>query len=108
MEKRKNQLEHGQQLERTRCLFCMCDSGVARCHPQHLNEFGVRSVLHGQVSLAAVSQICVTHEAMNGCKNQKDSLKSFFEIHLLVCSWNHKYFGSLAKLTYFARDSTYS
>ena len=35
------------------------------------NEFDVRSVLHGQVSLAAVNQICVNHEAMNGCKNLK-------------------------------------
>ena len=35
------------------------------------NEFDVRSVLHGQVSLAAANQICVIHEAMNGCKNLK-------------------------------------
>ena len=35
------------------------------------NEFGVRSILHGQVSLAAVNQICVIHEAMNGCKKLK-------------------------------------
>ena len=35
------------------------------------NEFDVRSVLHGQVSLAAVNQICVIHEAMKGCKNLK-------------------------------------
>ena len=33
------------------------------------NEFDVRSVLHGQVSLAVVNQICVIHEAMDGCKN---------------------------------------
>ena len=33
------------------------------------NEFDVRSVLHGQVSLAAVNQICEIHEAINGCKN---------------------------------------
>ena len=32
------------------------------------NEFVVRSVLHGQVSFAAVNQICIIHEAMNGCK----------------------------------------
>ena len=40
------------------------------------NEFDVRSVLHGQVSLAAVNQICLDHEAVNGCKNLKseDSL----------------------------------
>ena len=33
------------------------------------NEFYVRSVLQGQVSLAAVNQMYVIHEAMNGCKN---------------------------------------
>ena len=35
------------------------------------NEFDVRGVLHGQVSLAAVNQIHVFHEAMNSCKNLK-------------------------------------
>ena len=35
------------------------------------NEFDVRSVLLGQVSLAAVNQICVIHGAMNGCKKLK-------------------------------------
>ena len=39
------------------------------------NEFDVRSVLQWQVSLATVSQICVLHEAMNGCKNLKIALK---------------------------------
>ena len=33
------------------------------------NEFDDRSVWHGQVSLAAVSQIYVFHEVMNGCEN---------------------------------------
>ena len=39
--------------------------------PFPVNEFGVRSVLHGEVSLAAVNQIHVIHEAtgMNSCKN---------------------------------------
>ena len=32
------------------------------------NEFDVRKVLHGQVSLAAVNQIFEKLEAMNGCK----------------------------------------
>ena len=41
------------------------------------NEFDVRSVLHMQKSLAAVNQICVIHEAMNGCEN--DSSKDCFE-----------------------------
>ena len=35
------------------------------------NEFYVRSELHGQVSLAAVKQNCVVHEAINGCENLK-------------------------------------
>ena len=35
------------------------------------NKFDVRSVLHRQVSLAAVNQNCVVHEAKNGCKNLK-------------------------------------
>ena len=35
------------------------------------NEFHVRSILHGQVSLATVKQICEIHEAVNGCKNLK-------------------------------------
>ena len=45
------------------------------------NEFDVRSVLHVQVSLAAVNQICVIHEAMIGCKKKiyKDSLMDCFE-----------------------------
>ena len=34
-------------------------------------EFDARSVLHGQVSLAAANQIYAIHEAMNGCKNLK-------------------------------------
>ena len=38
------------------------------------NDFNVRSVLDGQVSLAAVNQICVFHEAMNGCKNMRIGL----------------------------------
>ena len=74
MEKRNSQLEHGQPMEQTRGFFWMCDSGVVRCQSEHqyhflANEFDVRIVLHGQVSLTVVNQICVIHEAMNGCKN---------------------------------------
>ena len=35
------------------------------------NDLDVGSVLHGQVTLAAVNQICVIHEAMNSCVNLK-------------------------------------
>ena len=58
------------------------------------NEFGFLSVLHGQVSLAAVNQICVIHEAMKGCKKSKDSLKACFEnVNILV--YVHKCFVEL-------------
>ena len=69
MEKQNSQLEH-------EGLFCTCDSVVALCQSQHQYHFwrkssNVRSVLHGQVSLAAVNQMCVIHEAMNVFKNLK-------------------------------------
>ena len=35
------------------------------------NEYDVQSVLHGQVCLTAVNQICAIHVAMNGCENLK-------------------------------------
>ena len=35
------------------------------------NEFHVRSVLQGKLSLATDNQIYVIHEAMNSCKNLK-------------------------------------
>ena len=43
------------------------------------NEFDVQSVMHGQMSLAAVNEISVIHEAMNRCQKYKDSLKGCFE-----------------------------
>ena len=59
----------------TRGLFCTCDGcgSLSITTPVSLlaNEFDVRSVLHWQVSLAAVNQFCVIHEAMNGSKNLK-------------------------------------
>ena len=71
MEKRNSQLEHGQPMEQQRGLFCMCDSGVARCQSQHQYHFWRMSSTLEQVSLAAVNQMCVIYEAMNGCKNLK-------------------------------------
>ena len=89
MEKQNSQCEHGQPMEQTKSLFCTHNSGVARATQVWLaqlrcgsllittpvsdlaNEFDVRSVLYGQVSLAAVSQLCIIHEAMNGFKNLK-------------------------------------
>ena len=61
------QCEHRQPVEQTRGLFCTCDSGVAYCQSQLANEFDVRSILHGQVSLAAVTQSYAIREAMSGC-----------------------------------------
>ena len=47
------------------------------------NEFDVRSVLHGQVSLAAVNQMSLILEAMKGCKKSKDSLKNCYKCNCL-------------------------
>ena len=85
MEKQNSQLEQRQPMEPIRGLFCMCDSGVARCQSQHQCNFwrinlDVRSALHGQLSFTAVNQICAIHEAMNGCKKKsKDSLNDCFK-----------------------------
>ena len=38
------------------------------------------------MSLAAVDQICVIHEAMNGCKKSKDLLKACFKyVNIYLC-----------------------
>ena len=58
-------------------LFCMYESVVACCQSQHqyhfwrMNSIDVGSVLHGHVSLAAVSYMYVFYEVMNGRKNLK-------------------------------------
>ena len=57
----------------------LSDSGVAPCQSLLTNKLDVRSELHVQVSLVVVNQICVLHEAMNGCKKSKDLLKDCFE-----------------------------
>ena len=65
----------------------LCSGSLSVTTPVSLlaNEFGVLSVLHEQVSLAAVNQICVIHEAMKGCKKSKDSLNACFEnVYILV------------------------
>ena len=66
-------------MEQTRDLFCTCDSGsgsLSITTPVSLlgNEFDVLSVLHGQVSFAAVNHICVI-QAMKSCKNLKIHLR---------------------------------
>ena len=76
MEKRNSQREHRQPMEQHKRLVLhvrlWCDL-LSITTPVSLlaNELDIRSVLHGLVSLAAVSHICVIHETMNGCKNQK-------------------------------------
>ena len=71
MEKRNSQLEHRPPCDgakkrlvlhvRRRCGLLSITTPVSLL----ANEFDVQSVLHGQVSLAAVNQICVVHEATN-------------------------------------------
>ena len=57
-------------MEQTRGLFYTCDSGVPRCQSLLANEFVVRSVVRGKMSLAAANQN-VNNEAMNGWTNLK-------------------------------------
>ena len=47
MEKQNSQLEHGQPMEQIRGLFCMSDSGVARCQSQHQYHFWRLSSMFG-------------------------------------------------------------
>ena len=72
MEQRNSQLEHGQPMEQTRGLFARATPVwfVSITTPVSLlaNDIDVGSILHEQLSLAAVNQICVVHEAMTGCK----------------------------------------
>ena len=73
-EKRNCQSEHGQPMEQTRCLFCTCESVVARCQPQHQCHFWrINSMFEAYI--ATVNQFFVFHDAMNGCKNLKIHLR---------------------------------
>ena len=69
MEKRNSQCEQANKklvlLVRLRCGSLSIRAPVSLL----ANEFDVRSVLHGQMSLAAVNQFF--HEAINGSKIQK-------------------------------------
>ena len=53
------------------CFACAIQVWLAVSHNTSITSADVQSVLHVQVSLAAVNQIYVIHEAMNGCKNLK-------------------------------------
>ena len=75
-EQRNSKCEHWQWMEeQTRGLFCTCNSvWLAVNHNNSVTsgeQFHVLSMLHRQVILAAVNQICVIHEAMKDCKNLK-------------------------------------
>ena len=66
-EKWNSQREHGQPMEvRLGCGSLSITTPV----PLLGNEFDVRNVLYVQVSLAAVNQICVNHEATNSRKKK--------------------------------------
>ena len=49
------------------------------------NEFDVQSVLHRQVRLELVNQICVIHEVINDCK-----ILRFIKGLLRKCKYTHK------------------
>ena len=89
-EKRNSQCEHGQPIRENKrldlhvCLVWLSGS-LSITTPVLLlaNEFDVRSVLHRKVSLAAVCQIYVFHEAMNSCKNLKIHYPLAFKLLIL-------------------------
>ena len=70
MKKRNTSFNTDREIEKTRGFVRLRCGSLSITSSASLlgNEFDVRSFLHGQVSLAAVNQICVIHEAMNGCK----------------------------------------
>ena len=83
-EKRNSQCEHGQQFKHKRLILHVklrCGSlSITTPVPLLANEFDVRSVLHGQVSLAAVNQIDDFHEAIyERLQKSKDVLQACFE-----------------------------
>ena len=76
------------------------------------------SLKFGQMSLASVNQMCVIHEAMNGCKNLKDSLKDCFEnvnislwpvheISVLITSASREGFGESVHMRRLALARTF-
>ena len=69
MEKRNSQRVQDTQWSKQEAIFAR----RARCQSQHQRCFDVRSVLQGQVSMSAVYQMCVIHEAKNGFKNLKSA-----------------------------------
>ena len=76
MEKQNSQCEHGQPIEKTRGLFCTCDTGVACCHSQHQCHFWqmcsiFQAYCTGKSAWQLSIKVCVIHEAINGCKNLK-------------------------------------
>ena len=48
------------------------------------NEFDFQSVLYGQVSLAAVNQICVIHDAVYGCKKKNLDFSALLELYVPI------------------------
>ena len=70
-------------MEQTRSLFCMCDSGEARCQSQHQGHIWQMNLIveancTGKCAWQLSIKFCVIHEAMNGFNKSKDSLKDCF------------------------------
>ena len=70
-------------MEQTRVLFCTCDSEVARCQSQHQCHVLRINSMFEAYCLAAVNQIDVIHEVMNGCKSLKIQQRLALKILLI-------------------------
>ena len=58
-----------------------------------VNEFNIRSLLHGQVSSAAVNHTYVLHEGMNVCTNLNINFKACSEnVNYIDKSLHHKHY----------------
>ena len=49
--------------------------------------------MHGQVSVTAVNQICVNHEAMNSCSS-KNLKKCFENVNIINMKYNRDFAGT--------------
>ena len=58
MEKGNSQCEHGQPMEQTRGLLCICDSGKTDCQSQHQCHFWRMSLMLMRIAQASELGSC--------------------------------------------------
>ena len=78
-EKGNSQLQHGQPMEQTGDLFCMCDSGVALFQSQHQYHFWRMSLMFELIARASELGSCQSNLCSSWgyeqLQNSKDSVR---------------------------------